>query len=1003
MLKQRFFLTVSCMLLIFPYRTDILAQFTPLTIAGGELLPKQFSSVYAIDVDSDGDMDVVSASIHDDKIAWYENDGDEHFTMHTIATDADHAISVYAVDMDGDGDIDVLSASFLDNKIAWYENDGNENFTTHIITATATYAHAVYAADVDSDGDMDVLSASQGDDKIAWYENDGDENFTAHTISYKFWSAYCSVYAINVDSDGDMDVLSTSWGNNTVAWHENDGDQNFTFHYIDSDLYLAESVYATDIDSDGDIDVLSAGPRGFKWYENDGDEDFTFHTIMDTSTAYGYSSVYAEDLDGDGDMDMLCSCENLLDDKVFWYENDGENHFTTHTLTYSAAGAVSVYAEDVNGDGHMDVLSASHMDNKIVWYENDGNKHFNEHPIVYDVFGAESVYSTDVDGDGDMDVLSVAFKKISWYENEGNTCFTAHTITSDLGTAKSVYAVDMDGDDDVDVLSASGYSIFAMKDRIAWHENDGNERFTTHIITTDMKAGNSVYAEDMDGDGDMDVLSACGTRYSASTGSYDGQIHWYENDGNEQFTTHAIATDLESAKSVYAADLDGDGDMDVLSASTSFLSGYGYITWYENDGNEQFSTHTISDNAYNANSVYAEDMDGDGDMDVLSACGNEYLIYDQIAWYENDGEEQFTTHIITTDLDYAHSVYAADLNKDGHMDVLSASAKDDKIAWYENDGNKQFTTHVITTDADSARSVYAVDLDGDGDMDVLSASYRDNKIAWYRNDMPIVVSPVAHFGADPVTGTRPLTVQFSDSSTGSINTWSWDFGDGNTSTEQNPQHTYEIADTFTVSLTVTGPGGSDTETRIDYISVYEQVPVCDFGADTTFGTLPLEVQFSDSSTGIITAWTWDLGDGNTSTVQNPQHTYETADTFTVSLTVTGPGGSDSETKEDYIIVISASSVENLNNKIPENFTLYQNYPNPFNPSTHIKYCVKYPCKVSLIIYNTKGQMIQTMVDSYQQPGIHDVEYDCTNLSSGIYFYKIQMGDFQDIKKMLKIN
>jgi len=128
-------------------------------------------SVYAVDVDGDEDIDVLSASLNDSKIAWYENDGNENFTPHTITTDAFGAWSVYSVDVDGDGDMDVLSASLNDSKIAWYENDGNENFNPHTITTSADGAVSVYAVDIDGDGDMDVLSASQLDDKIAWYEN----------------------------------------------------------------------------------------------------------------------------------------------------------------------------------------------------------------------------------------------------------------------------------------------------------------------------------------------------------------------------------------------------------------------------------------------------------------------------------------------------------------------------------------------------------------------------------------------------------------------------------------------------------------------------------------------------------------------------------------------------------------------------------------------------------------------------------------------------------------
>ncbi len=98
-----------------------------------------------------------------------------------ISTSTGWAFDAFAADVDGDGDMDVLSASVLDDTIAWYENDGSENFTRYTISTTAVGAVSVFAADVDGDGDLDVLCASLNDDKIAWYENDGSENFTSHT------------------------------------------------------------------------------------------------------------------------------------------------------------------------------------------------------------------------------------------------------------------------------------------------------------------------------------------------------------------------------------------------------------------------------------------------------------------------------------------------------------------------------------------------------------------------------------------------------------------------------------------------------------------------------------------------------------------------------------------------------------------------------------------------------------------------------------------------------
>jgi hypothetical protein len=175
--------------------------------------------VYAADVDRDGDTDVLSASNSDNKIAWYENNGSQSFTAHTITTAANSAASVYATDVDGDGDTDVLSASSGDDKIAWYENNGSQNFTAHILTTAVDAALSVYAADVDGDGDTDILSASYSDKKIAWYENNGSENFTQHIITTTAPGGPRSVYASDVDGDGDLDVLAA--GSHPITWYDN--------------------------------------------------------------------------------------------------------------------------------------------------------------------------------------------------------------------------------------------------------------------------------------------------------------------------------------------------------------------------------------------------------------------------------------------------------------------------------------------------------------------------------------------------------------------------------------------------------------------------------------------------------------------------------------------------------------------------------------------------------------------------------------------------------------
>jgi PKD repeat protein len=182
----------------------------------------------------------------------------------------------------------------------------------------------------------------------------------------------------------------------------------------------------------------------------------------------------------------------------------------------------------------------------------------------------------------------------------------------------------------------------------------------------------------------------------------------------------------------------------------------------------------------------------------------------------------------------------------------------------------------------------------------------------------------------------------------------------------------------------------------------EVAPIANFGADTTYGSEPLTVQFSDSSTGIINTWKWDFGDGQDSTGQNPIHTYNKADTFTVSLMVTGPGGSDTTKRVDYIIVTLGSGIENLTGTVQSEYQLYQNYPNPFNPSTTISYLLPKNEILTLEIIDISGKVIQTLVNETQSAGYYSVKWNASNVSSGIYIYRIDAGNFSSMKKCLLI-
>jgi hypothetical protein len=787
------------------------------------------TSVFAADVDGDGRLDVLSASGGDNKIAWYKNGGGSPvvWTPFIISSTASGASSVFAADVNGDGLLDVLSASGGNNKIAWYQNGGGSPvvWTPFIISSTASGASSVFAADVNGDGLLDVLSASASDDTIAWYQNGGGSlvNWTPHNVTTAANGAR-SVYAVDVDGDGLVDVLSASFDDNKIAWYKNGGGSPvvWTPDTISTAARGAFSVYAADVDGDGRIDVLSGSYSDHKvaWYKNGGGSPVVWTPYTITTTGDGPVKVHAADVDGDGRVDVLSAGEYNTNLRIGWFKNGGGSPvlWRRYSVDPIASTAVSVYVADVDGDGLSDVLSASRGDNKIKWYKNmmcpRGSTgpggyapctpclpgRFSNTSLLevceacpagrfgvggsvnascsgpcaagfacsagsanataaacpsgkYSLSGASAcsdalvpltitisaayameVYAVDVDGDGRVDVLSAseADNKIAWYKNGGGdpVVWTPYTITTSANAAHGVFAVDLDNDGRVDVLSAS-----YLDDKIAWYKNGGGSpvTWTAHTITTSADFAFSVCAADLDGDGRLDVLSASGG---------DDKIAWYKNGGGDPvlWTPYTITTAADGACFVYAADMDGDGRLDVLSASQNDDK----IAWYKNGGGSPvaWTPYTITTSADFASSVYAADLDGDGHLDVVSAS----QLDNKIAWYRNDGGNPivWAPFPVTTAAYGAFHVHAADVDGDGRVDVLSASHDDDKVSWYRNGGGSPVTwmPYTITTTADAAVSVYAVDVDGDGRLDVLSASFSDHKVAWYRN----VMCPRGSFG-----------------------------------------------------------------------------------------------------------------------------------------------------------------------------------------------------------------------------------------------------------------
>ncbi len=395
---------------IFGITFSLNAQFSTENIITYEAL--NANCVIAFDIDGDGYMDVLSASQGDDTLAWYKNlDGEGNFGQKNIITNnLDSTRFINGADLDGDGDIDVISTTIVDNLVVWYENtDGIGTFgPQQVITNELDSPKMVKAEDIDSDGDLDVLIASRLDNKVTWFENlDGLGTFGNQHIISSVANSVDAVFYADLDGDGFKDVLGNRSNTGQPMWFKHlDGEGNFgPEQQITNQTNSSNYILAHDLDGDEDLDVIITEFTGDKigWYENtDGLGNFGPRQVI-TALVNAPRSIFATDLDNDGDIDLLCASQ--ADDKVTWYENtDGLGNFgQQNIISLQADGPMSVYAADLDGDGFKDAMSASIVDYKVAWYKNLFNLNVSDnqqqHFLLYpnpidDILHIESTNST---------------------------------------------------------------------------------------------------------------------------------------------------------------------------------------------------------------------------------------------------------------------------------------------------------------------------------------------------------------------------------------------------------------------------------------------------------------------------------------------------------------------------------------------------------------------------------------------------------------------------------
>ena len=703
------------------HSTGVYGQFS-----GRKEISRSVRSPYSgklYDLDNDGDLDILSCSIYDSKVVWYENDGNGGFDKLKIISNHYYSYTFNtAEDLDGDGDLDVIATASFANVIVWFENFGSGEFSSDILLDDNVIGiNDVVTGDVDNDGDVDIFCASGDDYLVTWFENHGNGNFSSKkTVTTGLYKVN-SVDLADFDGDGLMDVLSNeSYVSDKICWMKNMGNGFFgPQQTVTTGVNVPLYTYAKDVDNDGDMDVIScsASDDDFYWWSNDGFGSFSYEATI--SSANWARRISSADLNHDGHLDMVCSSGTWPNYYVWIKLNDGNAQFTsTYWLTDSLVNPAEFDFGDINNDGLTDILIMGRDANEIHWFENDGSGiNYIDHYFDYTLDDISSMDIADFDNDDKIDIVLASRNNnsILWYKNLGSNLYSQGVVVSNsVQKAEFVKVNDLNNDGNQDILSVSD-----MTNEIFYHQNDGNGNFNTSTIYSGMNIeGSTVYCVDIDSDNDLDIF----TRNS------NNEILFIENTGGTTFAPEQIIPTPSGTfyYKITSKDLDADSDEDLILSAWSLDQ----IIWIENQGNGSFgSAQVLVDSIDAVYNVIAEDVDEDGDFDLIATAHDG----ESLSWYENLGGGNYgVQNIIDTNLSQPRSIAVDDVDSDGDLDIIYAGDTT-KVIWYESTSNGYFYTKHLVSDASyRVLNVLLSDLDNDGDVEIISGG-ENNVLAFHEN------------------------------------------------------------------------------------------------------------------------------------------------------------------------------------------------------------------------------------------------------------------------------
>ena len=593
------------------------------------------------DADGDGDDDFLRIAFQPEL---FLNDGTGRMQLvaDAFGTTPPSTVGAPAVgDLDGDGDPDLVIATATGTADVWF-NDGQGSFSPGqdlgALVGSENNSKQFALADLDGDGDRDLVFVGPvgGAGAGIWF-NDGHGAFTAATQTPPSNALY--VAAGDLDGDGDADlVFGLSTG--TALWF-NDGHGAFTAATSGVPAFQANGGVALgDVDGDGDLDLVlgnRGGAANNQVWLNDGHGAFSAGQTLEADYTFG---VTLADLDRDGDLDIATAngcyggtCPNNAPNPLnrIWL-GDGRGNFREPVQTLADNNFFD--AADIDGDGDLDLVSGS-----SVW-RNDGHV-FTRIQTLSPSTNA-SVTLGDLDGDGDPDLVTNSAGRggyaTVWFNANGVfTKDTSQTLTyTETSTPGTVRLFDMDGDGDLDLMVFTGAFDAGGNGTgmdLVLYKNGGSGRFSQHALLDYVAAGDAARdftPADLDGDGDLDlVYTDGGTTSTIYMAINDGQ-------GNMTVSTQYVFLGGNTMQTLAVADFDGDGDPDLAIGYTGITGG---ARLWLNDGTGSFADSGQGLGDGNVNSLAAADLDGDGDTDLVTTRSGDTAPWH--AWL-NDGSGTFS-------------------------------------------------------------------------------------------------------------------------------------------------------------------------------------------------------------------------------------------------------------------------------------------------------------------------------------------------------------------------